>query len=478
MNTAARRRETVPAWAVFLPTAADEDSVCWVDAASTSLSSLPGDRQQGSLEDLARLAAGRPVTVYVPGEDVLLTEVVLPAGRRAQLLRAVPFAVEERIAEDIDDVHVALASGAETATTETSATGTAEADMPRWPVAVVARARLEAWLDRLKAAGLQAGTVLPDIFAVPWTEDAWRVWIDGERCLVRTGERRGFAIDRASLPMLLAAAWRSVMRNTTQTEPSEEASSAGDENNTAAAIAQGDVRDDKVALPQRLYCLGEAADCEWLREQVLPAAGLRLPVEQDAAGSGAVSSGNVARPGVAGPAVDLLQGDYRVAPDWRRRLRPWWPALVLLVLLGMSAVAQQVYRHYTLSAENDSLRAAITQVFRKSFPEVRRIVNPRAQMQYRLGLLRAQAGHGNHGFAVLLGRTAPVLAAMAPALTLRSVRYEDGQMQLGLDADTLQTLDTLKQRLAALPGLSVTLESASARDGRAQGSMRVKEGSA
>lgn len=430
-----------------------ETTLASVLIATHSRADEPGQDRfaQGCLDELVRLAAGRPVTVYVPGEDVLLTEVSLPGGRRAQLLRAVPYAVEDRLAEDIDDVHVALAAQPGDAMPGGSTR--------RWPVAVVARARLEAWLAHLKAAGLVIGSVVPDVLAVPWSAGAWRVWIDGERCLVRTGASGGFVTDRATLPVLLAATWRAGIEAVGE-----------DADHASAPSPNGEAR-----LPQRLYCLGSETDCTWLREQAMPAAGLSLPVEGDSA---ARDAGTPVASGTHPPTLDLLQGDYRPATDWSRRVRPWWPALALLIVWSVSVIAHQLYLHHRLSVENATLQADITGLFRQSFPQAKRIVNPRAQMQYRLGLLRAQVGHGTQGLATLLGRIAPVLVGSASSITLRTLRYEDGQMQLGLEADSLQTLDGLKQRLSALPGLSVTLESASARDGRAQGRLRIKEGGA
>jgi general secretion pathway protein L len=47
-------------------------------------------------------------TLFVPGEDVLLLAVDLPIASRRHRMEALPFAIEDRIAEPLDAVHVAI----------------------------------------------------------------------------------------------------------------------------------------------------------------------------------------------------------------------------------------------------------------------------------------------------------------------------------------------------------------------------------
>jgi general secretion pathway protein L len=56
----------------------------------------------GPLADAVTAASGRRLVVLVPAVDVLLTSVSLPVRGAAKILRALPFALEEQIAEDIE----------------------------------------------------------------------------------------------------------------------------------------------------------------------------------------------------------------------------------------------------------------------------------------------------------------------------------------------------------------------------------------
>src|SRR5262245_30462975 len=67
-----------------------------------------GNVHSGLLEEAAPLAVGRRVVVLVPGTDVLLAEPVLPLNSSAKLAQVVPFALEEHLATDVDDLHFAV----------------------------------------------------------------------------------------------------------------------------------------------------------------------------------------------------------------------------------------------------------------------------------------------------------------------------------------------------------------------------------
>ena len=130
-----------------------------------------------------------PPTVLVPSEAVLTLIVDLPLANRAARAAALPFAVEDRIAEPLSAVHVAL--GAEIA--------------PRVHLAgVVRRSVMTTWLDRLAPAGLDDAVLLPDALALPAPDaGSWSVARRGERVLVRTDSSTGFAVPAGQF----AAAW-------------------------------------------------------------------------------------------------------------------------------------------------------------------------------------------------------------------------------------------------------------------------------
>jgi general secretion pathway protein L len=135
-----------------------------------------------------------PATVLVPSEAVRLLAVDLPVAGQAKRLAALPFAVEDMIAEPLDAVHLALGE---------------EIAPKRFLVGVVRHDRMAEWIARVEEAGLEHAAVVPDALALPRpVEGEWAVDLGLTRAVVRSGDGTGFAIPTA----LLLTAWQTAGR--------------------------------------------------------------------------------------------------------------------------------------------------------------------------------------------------------------------------------------------------------------------------
>lgn len=138
--------------------------------------------------------ADGPATVLVPSEAVRLLAVDLPLPTRAKRLAALPFAIEELIAEPPEGVHIALG---------------AELSPRRYLVGVVRHDRMAEWMARIADEGLGHAALVPDALALPApAAGEWAVELGDTRAVVRTGDGAGLAV---SAP-LLRTAWESAGR--------------------------------------------------------------------------------------------------------------------------------------------------------------------------------------------------------------------------------------------------------------------------
>jgi len=134
---------------------------------------------QGDLHTAANHAAGCRVIVFVSAFDVLLTEVDLPAMNRQRLIKAVPFALEEQVVSDVDDLHFAVGQ---------------REDDSELACAVVERSVTDGWLKTLKDAGIQVDVLTTEFFGVQIdSDDSWSIVIDNmsgdqDKVLIRTGQ--------------------------------------------------------------------------------------------------------------------------------------------------------------------------------------------------------------------------------------------------------------------------------------------------
>lgn len=134
-----------------------------------------------------------PATVLVPGESVLLLGVDLPLGSHAKRLAALPFAVEDRIADPIESVHLALGS---------------EIAPKRYLVAVVRHAVMREWVEIAEAEGLAHAALVPDALALPVPDEGWSAEAGDGRVLVRGADGTGFAVSST----LVGQAWEAAGR--------------------------------------------------------------------------------------------------------------------------------------------------------------------------------------------------------------------------------------------------------------------------
>ncbi|MCK5813876.1 MAG: hypothetical protein KAH03_06445 [Cocleimonas sp.] len=139
--------------------------------------------------DVHKLASGKKVVVFIPNEDVLLTSISIPSTNKKQLLQAVPYALEERLADDIESLHFAIHTEK-------------ESDLTR--VAVINRQKMEQWLDLLRQHSLHPHYILPSLYSIPFKSESWTLINKTNKSYLRQEKWSGFSCDHSLLPLFLA----------------------------------------------------------------------------------------------------------------------------------------------------------------------------------------------------------------------------------------------------------------------------------
>jgi general secretion pathway protein L len=373
-----------------------------------------GPNHAGTLAEAASGASGQRVVVLVSGTDCLLTRVSIPGrNSRQKLLRAVPYALEEQLSEEVENLHFAVGSSM---------------DEEAWPVAVIGKSFMDALTTEFTEAGLDVQQVTPEVLALPFSGDETSVLVENDVALVRTGSTAGFAVDSDNLGTLLAA------RMT--------------EADSILPPMHLFVREDELR-PDMTEYIGET--------RVEAYAGDPLSVFAQGLDAGS---------------INLLQGEYSRSGNWAGLLRPWRAtAALLLAGLVLSNVVMGV-DYLRLSRVSEQLQAQIEQTFRKALPQTQRIVNPRIQMQQQLDRLKRQQGAGG-GFLSLLGQSGSVLKGM-DGVEVSSATFRAGRLDVELTVANLQLLDQLKQALMQNGKLSVEIQTATTgKDQRVQSRLRI-----
>ncbi len=367
---------------------------------------------RGRLDELPALLRGRRLLLLVPGDAVLLTHTELQVRNRQQLRRALPFALEEQLADDVDALHFAIAPGSQPL-----------------GVAVVARTTLEGWLARLAEHDLQPDALLPETLALPIIDGEWTLLLEDLRVSLRCGPLAGLACEPENLPALLEL----LLAEATQ---------------APVRIRGFDARSDRSLPPGAI--LAEGPDLLW------------QPLGEP---------GKWMAEGLEVLPINLLQGEYSRQEQLQKLWRPWRVSAALLLAFGLLQLGLGVADYQRLKAEDVAQVARMEQIYKQAFPEAKRIVNPRHQLDS--GLQALKGGGGDAALVSLLARCAPPLQQQA-GLDLTNLRYREGRLELELRLPDLSALDKLKAALGAA-GLSVNIQNASSREGKVESRMEISE---
>lgn len=383
-----------------------------------------GNLQSGPLASAAEFAGGRRVAVFVPGTDVYLAEPVLPLKSGAKLLQVVPFALEEQMATDVEELHFAV--------------GRRE-DRPGTPVAVVSHELMESWQAALREAGLHAEAIYAETSALPVTPNGVTLMIDGARVYVRRENSPGAVLD---------------------VEPLIEA--------LQLALAAGDDAREHVTIYLTEDVYERERDLfEGLREFT---ASLQLKLLPD--GPLALLASNA----MQSPPINLLQGRYAAKTKLRLSFQPWRYAAMLAAAFIVLHAGLKAFQYFDLRSSEARLDQEITQVYQQAMPgaAVPEPGSARKQVEMRLNALRGGGPAG--GMIAALGTLGEALV-QAPGTNIESLSYRDNTTDLRVLAPSVDALDKI-QHVASERGFSAEIQSANPRDSKIEGRLKFKQAGA
>ena len=361
----------------------------------------------------------RPPLVLIPSTEVILTQANIPSKQWKRIVQAVPYALEDQLAEDVENLHFAL--------------GKRESPQNYIAVAVIAHKQMEAHLQQLSAVGITPTVLIPDVLAVPKPADGWGLLYFDDMVLVRTGLQAGFAIE----PDCLGIALHKALIEHEEVPPQQIIVFSG----TQPATALTDLHALGIPVTEKTHEQGVLA---WLAQGL-----------------------------TENKPLNLLQSDYRPQDKVATLWRPWRLTAALLVLWGGLLMAKQWGEYQQLSQQRQALNTQIEKIYRDTFPQARKIVNPRVQMEQKLTALRAQQNRTTQedNFLSVLNQISTPLTR-TPGFHLKRIDFRQGRFDVQITVANLQALEYLKQRLSRL-GLTVEIQSASSRHGQVESRLRI-----
>jgi len=351
----------------------------------------------GDWKKVRSLTRGRRVVLLLPDNEVVLSTTNIPSKNKKQLAQAVPFALEESLADEINDLHFVIHNAAPQKKKDKNGDDrSSNHNLNNNYVAIINRARFSQFLDKLSEAHIPVHFVLPQFFTLEQHENCWTLQINEGKAQIRLDDFSGFACEKNMLDLFLPTLL---------------------EKQTPEAIYSNLNSDE---LPESLL-------------EIIGEIPLKASPESTLIKRNSIMS---ALP------LNLLNGFVRDSNASKINLKPWKPAIALAGLLGAIWLGILSWQNVNLAKQNRQLDAAMGKVYKDTFPQGR-LVDPPAQMESKLKELQAKSTQ-------TIQSPLPIIASIGPLLkkqknmTLREIRYQENELRLIVRSPNLNQLESFK----------------------------------
>ena len=353
-------------------------------------------------------------TVLLMSPDVLVTQIPRPAGSMRKLQQALPYLLEEQLADDVEDLHFAVLNNEPTTLV----------------IAVIKKDILRSCLDELTAADLAPRVILPLWFALPIpAPEHWQIFVTEDYVWLRMTEFTGYSFERQ-----FAAEFSVALQ---QKLPPKEID-----------CVTVDIIDP--TMVEQFQTRNVITHSTVLRD---PKKWLNYVAEKFPKTN-----------------ANLLQGEFSVSQRSGEEQRWWIIAKRLAVSIVVIWFSGLFLQYLYLSWEYNKLENQIADTYREVFPDATTISNPRAVFDREIG--RVSDGQTGTDFLSMLLRTGEILGDF-PQVTVLGLNYNNQQINLNFTADNFSRLQQLEERFMQA-GLKVEKESAASTKGVVQANWSIR----
>ncbi len=379
-------------------------------------------------QKISSLTRGRRVLLVIPNNDVMLSTLTIPSTNKKQLLRAVPFALEDSLAEDLENLHFAIHK---------------QSNSDKTNVAVINHQRLGMYTALLREHKITPYYVLPQLLAQHYQKDSWSV-LKKETPQSDASERVVHAInsDKQTLEDKVIAL------NKIENDISVRTGVFSGFNSHKNLLNLFLVEHFESHPTQHIYTnLEQTEFSDELKECEFKQLDANLINYKSA---------------TEGLALNLLtgyiqKGGATSSINWKA----WRPAMLIGGLLATTWVAILGIQNNHLKQQSNNLSKSIAKVYTDTFPESRidvSIMLP--EMKNKLTALQQKTGKTSDSVIPLIADIAPLLKKHKD-ITLNELRYQDGELLLKLNTPNLSRLNAFKKEAKESAGLNVKVKDSS-----------------
>jgi general secretion pathway protein L len=391
---------------------------------------LTGKISSGTLDELSEAAANHHTVVLLNSQCLHINQLQLPTQNLQKMLKAVPYAIEEFIAEDVENFHFVIARSKHNNL-----------------VAVVGidKVTLQSIIQVFQQANITVEKIIPDILCLAADEQQWVCLNYLDMFYLQTDRLNGIVLTNDILPYILNKKLQDEAQNTTEQKlPKKILLFTEQENTTAFDQLQldnlsNDENPEKINIVYNKHPL--VVFCGHYK-QALP--------------------------------LNLLQHEFKNKRKSSGLWQHWRLAASLAAIWLVLNIALSHFQYAQIESKNNITKAQIEQLYKKTFPGSRKIINPRVQMEQKLNELKSGTGNSNNGLIFLLAESFGTLSSDKTNITLQSLTFRNNRMDIGLDSSNLQAIENLNKNLNNSNRVKSEIISSSSEKDKVKGNLRIE----
>lgn len=345
-----------------------------------------------SLDEYDNLDQAKHAVVLLPGQWLRLLPVDLPKMSASELREAIPYALEDQVADDVDEQ--LFFKG------EPKLSG-------KFSVTVINQQQFLQTFEQLKQYNISAMAMLPDSLALRWKPERWSLAFIGQSVLWRYGEQLAVSFDRDQF----AFCWPKILHQYHDTLP-KQMDVFGDKEADGASLS---------STQDITLCWHDAA--EWLSPKLF-----------------------------APHAMNMLQGKYRLHARLSKIKRRWLQCGAVTVVALLLVLLTNVSGYFVMRHYNVSILAQIKQLMTVAGVDASQGPS-QAKSLIQGELLHYQRLQKQNQWMGLMDKIGPVVHQDSQ-WQMQAVDYSKGRMTLTLQETGNASLQRLIAQLSQL-GLNV-----------------------
>lgn len=388
-----------------------QDIIHWLIFSATEQEIIASGEVKSAkhLNELTDKCQQRKVHIIVPSCDVLLKQLTVPGKSQRAVRQAVPYMLEDDLAQDVEQLFFAFADKVGSDTEYNCFT------------AIVEHEQMQRWLSWLSEAAIPVESMLPEVLAMPLSDNNWSaiaLTASGhDQVVVRQGPWQGFTLD--------PIAWQLQCQALNQPEQSD---------------SQGEQANPEKSDVVTIEAYSALAHDEQLviapMPEELPLALMAKHYQQSN--------------------FNLLQGEFKVKSKQSYVGSHWLTAASIAVFALLLSFGYKAAQLWQVNHQLAQVEQEIVSSYKQAFPKTKRVrvSTIKSQLNQKLALLGGASDSA--GFLAMLAKIQPAFSQV-PALKPSSLKFDGKRQELRLQA-TANDYQHFEQFKAALDATGLTIK--------------------